>query len=801
MKNRIFSIILIMLLITTTTHFSLSVKGIRIDIYDRVDGHESPEEDENSNPFQFTNVLIRINTTQDPPVIPSGSEVVGARPGEWIDIILPANQLIHLTASQNIWTVLHWDVNAYLQTIARDYHTLTQMEQFLHEIANTYPSITQLYSIGKSYEDRDIWCLEITDNPGVDEGEPGVFFMGLHHAREWPSLEICLHIADRLTSSYGTDANITDMVDNRRIWVVPCVNPDGYYFCHDQGNDWRKNRHFFPEFGTYGVDLNRNYAGSCNGDAWGAWGSLGPASLSHNPEFSVYCGPSALSELETQAIRNMFLENDICATITWHTHGELVMWPWGYSKSEYAPDNSYMAEIGRGIASEITRQGGAGTYLPKKASGLYPTTGDTSDWAYGYSHYVLGRPTFAYTIESCTEFHPDKEFLEQVCNENFDGAFYLLREADQIRNTVVPRVLPPTIHRMANDTDGDYTISWLEQNPAANPQYYQIDELTNLTIIIDNTELNTEQWILNGFSQTEQRSHSGAHSLVSSKNNNYVSTMTTKYPLPITDGMMLSFWCWYDIERNYDYAFVEVSTDRREYHLLDTFTSSSVNWIYKDYDLSEYTDKSIFIRFRYTTDDKTEKAGFFVDDIAPIPKFDGITTLSSNQTNNYYEITGKSNGTYYYRVRGYNEEHSWGDFSTLGKIQVGAQEQPKKPHKPNGPTNGNIHMEYTYTTNTSDSQNNLIYYWFDWGDATNSGWVGPYSSGTTANASHTWTKKGIYTIKVKAKDIHGSESDWSDPLPITMPKSKLVIHQQILHLLEVILDRFPILKRTLHCEI
>ena len=110
-------------------------------------------------------------------------------------------------------------------------------------------------------------------------------------------------------------------------------------------------------------------------------------------------------------------------------------------------------------------------------------------------------------------------------------------------------------------------------------------------------------------------------------------------------------------------------------------------------------------------------------------------------------------------------------------------------------------MEYTYTTNTSDPQNNLIYYWFDWGDATNSGWVGPYSSGNTANASHTWTKQGIYTIKVKAKDIHGSESDWSDPLPITMPKSKLVLHQQILHLLEVIIDRFPVLKRTLYREI
>ena len=133
--------------------------------------------------------------------------------------------------------------------------------------------------------------------------------MGLHHAREWPTVEICLHIANNLTSLYGVNSTITSLVNNRRIWIVPCVNPDGYYYCHDQGHDWRKNRHYFPQYGTYGVDLNRNYNGSSDGNAWGAWGSIDSASVTHDPSDEVYCGPGPTSELEIQAISNFFADS------------------------------------------------------------------------------------------------------------------------------------------------------------------------------------------------------------------------------------------------------------------------------------------------------------------------------------------------------------------------------------------------------------------------------------------------------------------------------------------------------------
>jgi hypothetical protein len=104
---------------------------------------------------------------------------------------------------------------------------------------------------------------------------------------------------------------------------------------------------------------------------------------------------------------------------------------------------------------------------------------------------------------------------------------------------------------------------------------------------------------------------------------------------------------------------------------------------------------------------------------------------------------------------------------------------PAIPQKPSGQTSGKINVEYTYTTITTDPNHDQIYYNWSWGDGTTSGWLGPYDSGELTQAKHTWTKKGSYGIKVKAKDIHGAESNWSESLPITMPVSQHYILSEI----------------------
>ena len=720
--------------------------------------------------------LVRIYTKTE--MLPRDFEIISIQPDEWIEVIITNKQLYFLENSNFVYEILIEDVLEYEDTIRGEYHTLAEIENILSNIADNYPDITSLYSIGTTYEGRDIWCLEITDNPGVDEGEPGVLFMGLHHAREWPTVEICLYLANELTSNYDSDPSITDVVDNVRLWLVTCVNPDGYYYCHDQSHDWRKNRQPYPPY--IGVDLNRNYAGSSNGDPWGSWGSVDSGSISNHPNSEVYCGPWPFSEYETNAVKDIFLNNDISAAISWHTHGELVLYPWAYS-FQNPPDSEYLSQVAQEIASRITRQSGSGTYTPTQGAGLYPTTGDTIDWAYGYSHYVLGRPTFAFTIEACSEFHPYESYLDQVCQENFEGAFYLLEEAENIRDTVSRRVIPPIIDDMDEDGDGDYTVSWVEQNEIADPSYFQLDELSDLSLFTEDAESGTESWTIEGFTISTQRYHSSSHSFKSRFRDQDVSSMVTVNPIPITQGMNLSFWCWYNIETEYDYAFVEVSRDGRIFDIIDKFTDSSGGWVNKEYSLDDYIGESIFIRFRYITDDYTQEEGFYVDDIYPIAEFGTINTLSDTITENHYDIFDQPQGTYYYRVRGYNSAYEWGDYSTLEDIIVNFAGSPEAPDI-EGPTEGKPGIEYNYTFVSTDPEGDDIFYYIDWGDGQFVEWIGPYLSGEEITQCHSWDTKGTYIIKAKAKDTNDIESDWGDlevKIPRTRLFSKLLIYKLI----------------------
>jgi hypothetical protein len=130
-------------------------------------------------------------------------------------------------------------------------------------------------------------------------------------------------------------------------------------------------------------------------------------------------------------------------------------------------------------------------------------------------------------------------------------------------------------------------------------------------------------------------------------------------------------------------------------------------------------------------------------------------------------------------------------------VTVSSNEPPDKPDTPNGPTSGAVGISYTYLSSTSDPDGDQVHYWFDWGDGTNSGWLGPYNSGQTVSAAHIWNIKGAFPIKVKAKDIHGLESVWSDPLTVTMPRNKQYTNRPFFNFLENHPNLFPILQTFL----
>jgi CubicO group peptidase (beta-lactamase class C family) len=106
------------------------------------------------------------------------------------------------------------------------------------------------------------------------------------------------------------------------------------------------------------------------------------------------------------------------------------------------------------------------------------------------------------------------------------------------------------------------------------------------------------------------------------------------------------------------------------------------------------------------------------------------------------------------------------------------------PQKPTGTLNGNIGVEYNYTTTTTDPEGENVSYLFDWGDKTNSGWTEYVPSGTEITVSHIYSRKGSFSVRVKAKDSYGTESRWSEPLSIIMPRYKIASNNILLKLFE-----------------
>ncbi|MFE9201454.1 M14 family zinc carboxypeptidase [Micromonospora sp. NPDC007230] len=281
------------------------------------------------------------------------------------------------------------------------YHDHAETLAAVDAIVAAHPTIASRRVIGKSYEGRDIVALKISDNVGADEAEPEVLFTANQHAREHLTVEQALYLADLLTGQYGTDPRITRLVDGRVFWIVPMVNPDGAEYDIATGvyRDWRKNRQPNTGSSAVGTDLNRN---------WGyKWGCCGGSSTS--PSSPTYRGKSAFSAPETAAVRDFVVsrrdsgtgKQRIKAAIDFHSYGELVLWPFGYTKStvvggmsadEYA---TYQA-IGQQMAA-------TNGYTPEQASDLYITDGSVDDWLWGQERI------FTYTFE-LSPVDPDPGF-------------------------------------------------------------------------------------------------------------------------------------------------------------------------------------------------------------------------------------------------------------------------------------------------------------------------------------------------------------------------------------------------------
>ncbi|KAL2096139.1 hypothetical protein ACEWY4_008287 [Coilia grayii] len=141
------------------------------------------------------------------------------------------------------------------------HHHYADMMLFLRKYNATYPSITRLYSVGKSVEGRELYVMEITDNPGVHEpGEPEFKYIGNMHGNEVVGRELLLNLIEYLCRNYGTDPEVTQLVNTTRIHIMPSMNPDGYergregdvrgYAGRNNSNNYDLNRNFPDQYTT-----------------------------------------------------------------------------------------------------------------------------------------------------------------------------------------------------------------------------------------------------------------------------------------------------------------------------------------------------------------------------------------------------------------------------------------------------------------------------------------------------------------------------------------------------------------------
>jgi hypothetical protein len=298
------------------------------------------------------------------------------------------------------------------------YHNFAEMVAEIKAVEAAKPSIVDVFSIGKSYQGRDIWTAKISDNVATDEDEPEILFDALHHAREHLTLEQALYTLHLLADGYGSNSTVTNLVNSREVFIIFAVNPDGAEYdltctgsSHPPYCAWRKTRQPNPGSSAIGTDPNRNY-----GYRWGCCGGS-----SGNPASITYRGSAPWSSVEVRVIRDFVNSRvksgvqQIRAHVTFHTNGQLILWPYGYTKTNLPVDMSLedyntFVSMGRSMA-------GLNGYRAQQSSDLYITDGDQIDWMYG-AHRIFSFTWELYPPETGSvwtdHYSPDEVIATQT---------------------------------------------------------------------------------------------------------------------------------------------------------------------------------------------------------------------------------------------------------------------------------------------------------------------------------------------------------------------------------------------------
>ncbi|MBU1666847.1 peptidase [bacterium] len=324
----------------------------------------------------------------------------------------------------------------------QQYKSYKESCTFLEECVEKYPDLISIENIGTTWENRPIILATISLNVTYSRLKPALLYTGTAHAREWIGHELGIEFIDYLLKNYRSNPQILEVLSQNTLYLVPCLNPDGFEYSRKHFSFWRKNRRNNGD-GSYGVDLNRNF-------------EIG-YQKNTNTSSNVYSGPHPFSEPETQAIKNFVdTHNNITIALDYHSQGN-VFFPAHKFNHENEIDGTDMNALCANMNYHIHKVTGRhyGINRGKPPTKLISGSGRE----YYYSKGIL-----AVVVEVGTRNIPDYiQNMSESVNENIPALLHALGEAKSYSRIAPKRV--DNFH-LESFSDNDCHLAWeYEENP------------------------------------------------------------------------------------------------------------------------------------------------------------------------------------------------------------------------------------------------------------------------------------------------------------------------------------------------
>lgn len=302
----------------------------------------------------------------------------------------------------------------------RLYRSYKDSTDIFFDLQKKYPNNFKVESIGQTWEKREIYLITISKNIKTANSKPALFYTGTIHAREWIGHELAIEFATYILKNLETDPSLQIYLSESTVYMVPCVNPDGYEYSRNHFSFWRKNRRQNID-GTYGVDLNRNFPIGFN--------------KSTITTSNVYGGPEPFSEPETKALRDFILaHSNITIALDYHSQGN-VFFPAHDFRHEDTFDTTDMNTLCANMAEEIRKISSReyGIHQGKPPAKLIGGSGREF-------YYSLG--IIATVVEVGTRNISDyMQDLSENIKEQIPALIYALKETDNYaKNSQIKKV-------------------------------------------------------------------------------------------------------------------------------------------------------------------------------------------------------------------------------------------------------------------------------------------------------------------------------------------------------------------------